>query len=188
MKHTGTKIIETDRLILRPFRVEDAQAMYENWASDCEVTRFLTWPVHESLEVTREILASWVAQYTENNYYHWAIVLKENGDQPIGSIGAVEQKEATEMVHIGYCIGRRWWRRGITSEALQALIRFFMEEVGVNRVEARHDSNNPNSGKVMEKCGMRQEGILRQADRNNQGICDSCMHAILAEDYFSPRV
>lgn len=62
-----------------------------------------------------------------------------------------------------------------------------MEEVGANRVESRHDSNNPNSGKVMAKCGMKLEGILRQADRNNQGICDCCMYGILAQDYFQNR-
>ena len=159
MKHAGTKTIETGRLVLRPFRIEDAQPMYENWASDPEVTKFLMWPTHTSVEVSREVLKSWICQYSDEKYYQWAIVLKENGDMPIGSIAVVHQNEEIGMVHIGYCIGRRWWHQGVTSEALRALITFFMEEVGVNRAESRHDSNNPNSGKVMEKCGMRLEGI-----------------------------
>ena len=187
MKHAGTKTIETGRLVLRPFRIEDAQPMYENWASDPEVTKFLMWPAHPSVEVSREVLKSWICQYSDEKYYQWAIVLKENGDIPIGSIAVVHQNEEIGMVHIGYCIGRRWWHQGVTSEALRALITFFMEEVGVNRVESRHDSNNPNSGKVMEKCGMRLEGVLRQAGWNNQGICDSCMHGILASDYFGRK-
>lgn len=187
MKHAGTKTIETGRLVLRPFRIEDAQPMYENWASDPEVTKFLTWPVHGSVEVSREILKSWISQYADERYYQWAITLKENTDMPIGSIAVVHQNEKIGMVHIGYCIGRRWWRQGVTSEALQALITFFMEEVGANRVESRHDSNNPNSGKVMEKCGMKREGVMRQADWNNQGICDSCMYGILASDYFGHK-
>jgi len=71
-----------------------------------------------------------------------------------------------------------------TSEALNTLINFFFEEVGVSRIESRYDPNNPNSGKVMIKCDMKYEGLKRQADWNNQGICDSVEYAILAEDYF----
>ena len=70
------------------------------------------------------------------------------------------------MVHIGYCISKKWWNKGITSEALKALIKYFFEEVGVNRVESRHDPSNPNSGKVMMKCGMKYEGTIREADIN----------------------
>jgi ribosomal-protein-alanine N-acetyltransferase len=91
------------------------------------------------------------------------------------------------MVHIGYCIGKKWWHKGITSEALLALIKYFFEKVGVNRVESRHDSNNQNSGKVMSKCGMKHEGTMRQADKNNQGICDYCEYGILAEEYFKNK-
>lgn len=95
----------------------------------------------------------------------------------------MRRDDAVEMVHIGYCIGRKWWNRGITTEALREVIRFFFEEVDANRVEARHDPRNVNSGKVMARCGMRYEGTQRQADRNNQGRCDSAMYAILAEEY-----
>lgn len=83
------------------------------------------------------------------------------------------------MVHIGYCIGREYWHRGITSEALKALIDFFFDEVGVKRVESRHDPRNPNSGKVMKKCGMIYEGTKKDSDRNNQGICDASYYAII---------
>lgn len=68
------------------------------------------------------------------------------------------------------------------SEALGAVINFLFDEVGVNRVESRHDPRNPNSGAVMKKCGMKFEGTLRQSDRNNQGICDACYYAILADE------
>lgn len=59
------------------------------------------------------------------------------------------------MAHIGYCIGRKWWKQGITSEALKAVIDFLFDEVKTNRIEARHDPRNPNSGLVMKKCGMK---------------------------------
>jgi ribosomal-protein-alanine N-acetyltransferase len=120
------------------------------------------------------------------NHYSWAIVLKELGE-PIGSIAAVRQTDEIKMVHIGYCIGRKWWNCGYTSEALAELVRFFFEDVGVNRIESRHDPRNPNSGKVMVKCGLKYEGTMRQNDTNNQGICDNSWYAMLAEDYFKSK-
>lgn len=182
MKHTGTQKLETERLILRRFKKEDADAMYENWASDSEVTKFLTWPAHESPEVSLGIIEDWIKQYSDNSYYQWAIVLKENGDEPIGSISAVSVKEEISSVQIGYCIGKKWWHKGITSEALKAVMDYFFDVVGVNRIEARHDPKNPNSGKVMKKCGMKYEGTLRSADWNNQGICDACYYALLKSE------
>lgn len=185
MKHLGTKTIETPRLILRRFTLEDAPAMYANWASDPEVTKFLTWPAHENLGISQLVLRDWCAQYGDESYYQWAIVLKEFG-QPIGSIAVVSQNEQAQSVHIGYCLGRQWWHRGIMSEALNAIIAFFFDKVGVLRIDSRHDPRNPNSGAVMRKCGMTYEGTHRQSDRNNQGICDASWYAILASERTKP--
>lgn len=183
MNHQGTQILETDRLILRPFCPDDAPAMFRNWAGDPEVTRFLRWSAHESPDASREILTQWISQYEDPAFYQWAIVLKSSGDEPIGSISVVEQDERIDMAHVGYCIGRPWWHQGITSEALARILRFLFEQVGANRVESQHDPNNPNSGKVMEKCGMRYEGTLRQGDRSNRGRVDAALYSILAADY-----
>lgn len=183
MKHCGTQYLETDRLILRRFVSADAAAMYQNWASDDEVTKYLIWPTHSSQQVSRGVIKEWVDSYEKDDFYQWAIVLKENGDEPIGSISVVELKENVSMAHIGYCIGRTWWRQGVTSEALRAVIDFLFEVVGVNRIELRHDPRNPNSGRVMKKCGMKYEGTLRSSDRNNQGICDACYYGLLKEEW-----
>lgn len=183
MKHLGTVQIETDRLVLRKFNSSDAQAMFNNWANDPEVTKFLMWPAHKSVEVSESILSEWIKGYSDEKFYQWAIVFKENGDEPIGTISVVHMNEEIDMVHIGYCIGRRWWHKGITSEAFKGIIPFLIEEVGVKRIESRHDPRNPNSGKVMLKCGLKYEGTLRNADINNQGICDAAIYALLSEDY-----
>lgn len=182
MLHCGTQRLETKRLILRRFTKEDAAAMYKNWASDSEVTKYLTWPTHSNIDVSKFVLEEWVNSYSDEKYYQWAIVLKENGDEPIGSISAVKINEDVSMVQIGYCIGKTWWKRGITSEAMRAVMNFFFGKVGVNRIEARHDPGNPNSGKVMMKCGMRYEGTLRSSDRNNQGICDASYYSLLKSE------
>lgn len=182
MKHCGTKILETDRLILRRYVNEDVAAMYKNWASDSEVTKYLMWQTHTDDTVSQSIINEWLKEYSNDKYYHWAIVLKENGDDPIGDIAVVHMDEAVSMMHIGYCIGRAWWNRGITSEALKAVMDFLFDTVGVNRIESRHDPRNPNSGKVMQKCGMKYEGTLRSSDWNNQGICDACYYALLKNE------
>ncbi len=182
MKHCGTRSIETDRLLLRRFTLGDAEAMYRNWASDPEVTEFLTWPPHADTSVTKEVLEQWVSSYRRKNYYQWAIVLKEHGNEPIGSISAVHMNDDIAMVHIGYCLGKAWWRRGIMSEALKAVMDFFFDEVGANRIESRHDPRNPHSGMVMKKCGMKYEGTMRSSDRNNRGICDVCQYALLRSE------
>ena len=182
VNHCGTKPIETDRLILRRFESTDADAMFQNWASDPEVTKFLTWPTHPNVEVSRFVLNDWVKSYENDRYYQWAIVLKEKGTEPIGSICGMDIDDEIGKLQIGYCIGRTWWHKGIMTEALNAVIDFFFDTVGANRVEARHDINNPNSGAVMRKCGMQYEGTLRQADRNNQGICDVAYYSILSTE------
>lgn len=180
LQHKRTQTIETSRLILRQARMADAEPMFRNWANDPEVTKFLTWPPHENIEVTRKVLAGWIENYQKEDYYQWMIVLKETGE-PIGSIMANTVGRA-QSAHIGYCIGKAWWHQGIMSETLKAVMDFLFDEVGYHRVEAMHDSNNPHSGGVMKKCGMKYEGTLRMADRNNQGICDACYYGLLANE------
>lgn len=181
MNHLGTGQLETERLILRAFRKEDAPAMYRNWASDPEVTKFLTWPPHRSEEITAQLLACWEEKYQEENYYSWAIVPKALGE-PVGSISVVEIKKNTGTAVIGYCIGKRWWHQGITSEAFTRVIRYLFDEAGFRRIEAQHAAENPHSGMVMKKCGLRHEGTLRGAGCNNQGFYDLCVYGILKED------
>ena len=182
MNHLGTQELTSNRLILRRFTIDDTRAMYDNWASDPEVTTYLSWPTHQSEEITATVLEDWVKSYEKSDYYQWAITLKEHGPEPIGSIGVVRQSKSTSMLHIGYCLGKPWWRQGITSEALKTVIDFLFTEVEANRIEARFDPRNANSGKVMQACGMTCEGTMRQADRNNQGICDAACYAILRAD------
>jgi RimJ/RimL family protein N-acetyltransferase len=183
LTHKGTKTIETDRLILRQFTMDDAAPMFRNWASDDQVTRYLTWPTHESVEITNMVLSDWTSHYGEPDFYNWAIVLKENGPEPIGNISVVHVKDSTLCATMGYCMSRDHWGKGIMPEALKAVIDYFFDEVGFNRIEAEHDVNNPASGRVMEKAGLRYEGTLRQSGRSNQGIIDVVWRAILRSDW-----
>ena len=186
LTHKGTQNIETSRLILRRAIREDAEPMFRNWASDPEVTKFLTWPAHSNIAVSKMVIGSWLQEYEKESYYQWMIVLKEL-DEPIGSISVVRQNDRVEEAEIGYCIGSQWWHKGIMTEALSAVIEYLFTEVGMNRVAARHDPNNPHSGGVMRKCGMKYEGTHRASDRNNQGICDAAQYAMTRSDWEIPR-
>ena len=182
MNKLGTKPLATERLILRPFRLDDAEDMFAAWANDPEVTRYLTWPPHGSAEITAMVLKDWVSHYGEGDYFQWAIALKET-DRVIGSISVVRLNEATEAAEIGYCLSRAEWGRGIMPEALRAVMAYLFGEVSLNRVCAAHDARNPKSGRVMEKAGMRKEGVFRQAGRNNQGLCDEVWYAALRSEW-----
>ena len=182
MTHRGTKTIETPRLILRPFELADAAAAFKNWTSDPKVTEFLRWQTHADISETGRVVGEWIEKYVKPDFYQWAIVLKELGE-PIGTISAVGINDDLDIVHIGYCIGSRWWRQGITTESFRAIIPFFFGEVGANRIESNHDPHNPNSGAVMRKCGLTYEGTLRQADRSNKGIVDAAVYSLLRSEW-----
>lgn len=180
--HNGTVELHTPRLTLRRFVLEDADAMYKNWASDARVTRFLRWPPHADVSISCSVLAQWIADYDNPAFYQWAIVPHELG-QPIGTVGVNFCNDTLAMAHIGYAIGADFWNCGYTSEALGAVVDYLFGTVGMNRIESQHDPDNPASGRVMQKCGMTYEGTHRQADISNRGIVDACMYAILRTEW-----
>lgn len=179
--HHGTAELKTERLLLRQFTLEDALFMYKNWANDERVVKFLTWPVHKNVEVTRSVLSSWIDQYDQGDFYQWMIVLNKSGE-PIGNISVTKVDKKTNTVEIGYCIGYNYWGHGYVAEALKEVISYLFKE-GYDLVRARHDLNNPNSGKVMKKAGMIYEGTLRKYGTNNQGVADTVFYSIAPDEF-----
>ena len=181
INHVGTRTIETERLILRRYTLEDASAMFRNWASDPEVTRYLTWPTHDSVDVTRWVLGDWVKRYDKPDYYHWGLELKEIGEV-IGDIAAVRVIDPVAEAELGWCMGRAWWGKGYMPEAARAVAKYLFD-AGFNRICAAHDVENPKSGRVMQKIGMTLEGVFRQDGLNNRGIVDTAHYAMLRGDF-----
>ena len=93
MRHAGTQEIETERLVLRRLTPEDAGMMYQNWANDPQVTKFLRWEPHKNADETRELLTAWALLYPNGDYYEWGIVEKATG-QLFGTIGIFTSSSA----------------------------------------------------------------------------------------------
>lgn len=182
--HQGTQKIETERLILRRFVIADTREMFENWANDCEVTKYLRWQPHKSVEESKEILAKWIASYQHQCCYNWAIVPKGYG-KVIGSITIISMNEDARRCKVGYCIGKNFWGQGIMTEALRAVVHYLLIEVNFNRVQAMHHLDNIASGKVMKKVGMQYEGVLREYSLDNKGMVkDLGLYSVLKSDIF----
>lgn len=180
MTHKGTQTISTERLTLRRFTVEDAREMFDNWACDPRVTKYLSWEPHASPEVTATLLQEWVKGYESENCYNW---MMEYRGRCIGTISVVRLSDRDESAELGYDLGYAYWNKGLMTEAAKAVIRFLLEEVGCHRVVIRHAVKNPASGRVAQKCGLTYEGTHREAFKSRDGeFLDIAEYAILKTD------
>lgn len=184
MNHQGTKLLETTRFILRKATLEDVPYMYNNYCKDPSVSKYLTWLPHTNIEITEAFVKGFLLKnYDRLDFYEWVIESKET-HQAVGMISVVKIDENVEEVHIGYCLTQTLWGKGIMPEVFKRIIQFLFEEVQANRIVAQHDNHNINSGKVMIKCGLQFEGILRQAGKTNRdSLCNLVQYALLKEEY-----
>ena len=178
MNDLGTIMLETERLILRRFKLEDANDMYHNWATDPECSKYLDWDLHENIDVTKNIIKMWIDEY-EKGSYNWVVEIKET-KEIIGSITAVHFRKKDLNCEIGYCYGSKYWNKGYATEALKRVIEFFLYECNLYLVEALHISGNPASGRVMEKAGMKKEAVLkdRKMNKHTKKLNDLVVYSI----------
>ena len=178
------QIIETERLVLRPVTLDDAEAMFE-YASDKENTRY-TFPTNQSLEETKNNIAQF---YLANPLGRWGIELKSTGEF-IGTIDLLKLDTVLKKATIGYIINQKYWNQGLTTEANRAVIELAFEKIGMNKLDAFYDKDNPASGKVMEKSGMRfsHEEPYARMDQHEKGRIVTRVHYILTkEEYFANK-
>ena len=184
MNNLGTKRLETDRLILRKIDKEDYKQAYENWCSKEEVTKYVTWSKHLDENITKELYDKWILEYADNETYRWIIELKEN-NEVIGTIGVSKKFLEYSTCELGYCLSDKYWNRGIMTEAVKRVIKFLFEDCEAKTVWAEFLENNPASGKVMQKAGMKYEGILRKRVVDKEGKRnDLLVYSILESEYF----
>jgi len=172
MNDLGTKTIETERLILRKFDISDAPGMFYGWASDKNVTKYVSWNTHVDIAETLAVIENWVKRYDANSY-NWVVELKDTHEL-IGNISAISVRKKHHNCEIGYCYGSKYWNQGYATEVLKAVINYLLYECEMHIVEAKHHSTNPASGRVMEKAGMIKDAVLkeRRYDAETDSYCD----------------
>ena len=169
-------VIETERLLLRPLEMGDAEDIFE-WVSDPQVTAYLFWQAHQSIEDSRDFIA-WV---TSDDFACWGIVLTENG-KVIGNCFLHNVNFEHKRAEIAFNIGRQYWRKGYATETAQAIIRFGFESWRLNRIEGTCMVENRASGRVMEKVGMTLEGVLRSYVYVRGQFHDMKLYSILRKE------
>lgn len=150
--------IETERLILRKPRMEDAPAMFSGWTQDLEVARFLTRRPHENIEQTEAILTWAITAWDGDERFPFMVTLKESGDV----IGMIDPHIEGHKVAIGYVMSRAYQGKGYMTESTRAIIEWAFQQPSIYRVYATTDVDNIASQSVMKKAGMQREGILRR--------------------------
>jgi ribosomal-protein-alanine N-acetyltransferase len=151
--------IETERLILRAPLLSDAQAIFSSYAQDPQVTRYLVWRPHKDVQETERFLAACVAGWGREFEFPWVITLKESGEL----IGMVALRIREDKADVGYVIARRWWGKGLATEALCPVVEWGLAQPSIYRVWAMCDVDNAASARVLEKVGMKREGLLRRS-------------------------
>ena len=165
MKHIGTQMLKTERLLLRKSDINDVDEYDDNIES--QRTFFREQVMNE---------------YNNLNFYFWTIVEKMS-NKAVGYIRTIENNEKMLSCKMAYEIKEKYRNNGYASEALKRVLEFLLIEVEYNRISAGHLADNPASGRVMEKAGMKYEGTRRQDNRNREGrLIDSNIYAILRDD------
>lgn len=146
---------ETKRLILRRIEAGDAEAIFDTYASDPDVTRYLSWRTHESVDDAREYAAYAAKAWEEGTEFVWII---ERAGELLGGLSfGVRGHRAI----LGYVLGRDAWGQGFMTEAVGALVEWLEKEPSIRRIEAMCALDNPASARVLEKLGLEHEGVLR---------------------------
>ena len=200
MRHIGTQEIETPRLLLRRLTPADAPAMYRNWANDPAVTRYLRWEPHKDENETFALLTAWEELYQNPDYYQWCMVEKSTGevfgsmsfyDDTLGDPEAAATwrrlgfDTSQGVWEPGYCIGRAWWGKGYTTEALNAVVDYWFTRTDSTWLACCHAVENPASGRVMQKAGFvySHDATYHKFD----GTPVSCRTYLLTRDTWQER-
>lgn len=174
-------VLTTPRLTLRPMSMRDAADIYA-YSRDPEVARHVLWDAHQSLNESKAYLRFILKQYRDGTPSSYGIVLNATG-RLVGTIGFMWYNQENNAAEVGYSLARSLWNNGLMTEALSAVIDMGFTELNLHRIEAQHESVNPASGRVMEKCGMRHEGRLRGRIFNKGKFVDVELYAILRSDW-----
>lgn len=160
--------------------MRDAKDIFA-YSRDEEVARHVLWSAQRDISEARDYVKFMMRRYRDDEPSSWGIVERASG-RLVGTIGYMDYSEENGSVEVGYSLARWLWNGGYMTEALARVIAYTFDEMDINRIEAQHELTNPASGRVMEKCGMKREGVLRQRLYNKGKYVDVALYAILRSD------
>jgi putative acetyltransferase len=175
------RVLDTDRMILRPWTMEDLDDFYE-YTRNPNIGPNAGWPPHDSKETSMKILQSFIDKGEV-----WAIEYKAD-KKVIGSLGAHNdaKRDGVKARMIGYVLSEDYWGKGLMSEAVHTVIKYLFEEEKYDIITCYHYPFNCRSKRVIEKCGFKYEGTLRLASKIYDGsVYDDVCYSIVKEDYFN---
>ncbi|MBH0160473.1 GNAT family N-acetyltransferase [Fictibacillus sp. 26RED30] len=185
INYSGTPLIDTDRLLLRPLKQSDTQSVFDHWLSDERVADNRVNAAQTSIAQTEERVKKIVIQYENKEFCYWGIELKKSGEL-IGEIDLYGFDSSTDNCEVSYSLGFKWWNHGYGTEALKAVVEYGFRHMDIHKISAAHNTDNPASGRIMIKVGMKQEGVIRHMIRNAKNQYKDCaVYGILREDYLS---
>lgn len=181
-KMASFPVLETERLRLRRFEISDAENV-QRLVNDIDIAKStLNIPHPYTLENAREWISHHMDKFQSRVSIEFAITLK-NSHELIGAIGISSICEEHEKAEIGYWIGKKYWGKGYCTEAARRILQFCFEQLKLNRVYAIHFSSNPASGKIMQKIGMKMDGVLRKNIKKWGEFIDTPIYSILRDEY-----
>ena len=182
LKHNGTQTIETERLILRKFAYTDADDMLKYWISDPLVQFSYAEPIYVNRQELAEPLNKYISSYEKSDYYRWAIILKET-NECIGQVAFFLVNSENHFGEIEYCIGRTFQKKGFATESTKAVMQFGFETINFHKIQICHREGNTASQKVIEKCGFKYEGALRDFFYRDGEYLDRLYYSWLKEEW-----
>lgn len=150
--------LETKRLFLRQPAHQDTVAIFEQYAQDSEVTKYLSWQPHESIIKTENYVNRCILSWVNSSAFPFVLIRKENAQL----IGMAEIRIDKHKADLGYVLAKLEWGKGFMPEAMQALAEWALEQEQIYRIWAVCDVENIASARVMEKIGMQREGLLKR--------------------------
>lgn len=175
--------LETERIILRKFTLDDAKDMFE-YSSVPEVSKFVPWETHKTIDDSKGFINYILKQYEDSKLAPWAIELKQNG-KVIGTIDFVAWYPQHYRAEIGFILSKEHWGKGLIPEAANKVIQFGFENMELNKIKAPCMVENVQSQRVLQKLGMTLEGIMKNEYFIKGKFRDMVVYSLLKKDFKS---
>jgi ribosomal-protein-alanine N-acetyltransferase len=174
-------VLETDRLVLRRMEAGDVEDLFA-YASDPKVAQYTSWPAHRTIQDSHEFLAYVLELYEKGEVAPWGVVHRSES-RLVGTCGFLDWYQDSFRAEIGYALASKYWGQGLMTEAVRAIFTFGFETMQLNRIQGRCEVENIASIRVMEKAGMRREGVLREHEFAGGRFLDIAIYAILGSEW-----